>query len=54
MEMDELIKKIEKYRKDYTLVFKYPISDESTQAIRNLLAYEPHHRCELKELTQII
>lgn len=50
MEMDELIKKIEKYRKDYTLVFKYPISDESTQAIRNLLAYEPHHRCELKEL----
>lgn len=30
MEMEELIKKIEKYRKDYTLVFKYPISDEST------------------------
>lgn len=48
IEMDDLIKKLQSYQKDQTLMFKYPISEASTDAIRYLLAYNPVHRCEIK------
>lgn len=32
---------------DYTLMFKHKISEASTNAIRNLLAYNPIHRCDI-------
>ncbi|CAD8056841.1 unnamed protein product [Paramecium sonneborni] len=54
MEMDDLIRKLQQYQKDYTLMFKHPISEASTNAIRNLLAYNPTHRCEIKQLEIIL
>lgn len=32
-EMDDLIRKLQQYQKDYRLIFKYPISEASTDAI---------------------
>lgn len=35
-------------------MFKYPISEACTDAIRNLLAYDPIHRCDIKQLEIIL
>ncbi|CAD8059815.1 unnamed protein product [Paramecium sonneborni] len=54
IEMDDLIRKLQQYQKDYKLMFKYPISEACTDAIRNLLAYDPIHRCDIKQLEIIL
>ncbi|CAD8048362.1 unnamed protein product [Paramecium primaurelia] len=53
-EMDDLIRKLQQYQKDYRLIFKYPISEASTDAIQNLLAFNPEHRCDIKKLQIIL
>ncbi|CAK88001.1 unnamed protein product (macronuclear) [Paramecium tetraurelia] len=54
IEMDDLLRKLQQYQQDYILTFKYPVSEASTEAIRNLLAYDPSHRCEIRNLELIL
>ncbi|CAD8140126.1 unnamed protein product [Paramecium pentaurelia] len=54
MELEDLIIKLKQYQLDNVLFFKHPISAGSTEAIRNLLAYDPKNRCDLIQLAQIL
>ncbi|CAK74960.1 unnamed protein product (macronuclear) [Paramecium tetraurelia] len=54
MELDDLIRKLKQYQSDHVLVFSHAISVGSTEAIRNLLAYDPQNRCDLISLAQIL
>ncbi|CAD8053661.1 unnamed protein product [Paramecium sonneborni] len=54
MELEDLIKKLKQYQQDQVLFFKHPISNGSTEAIRNLLAYDPKYRCEIIQLAEIL
>ncbi|CAD8144810.1 unnamed protein product [Paramecium pentaurelia] len=52
--IDDLIRQLKQYQMDYTLMFKHKISEASTNAIRNLLAYNPVHRCDIQQLQIIL
>lgn len=54
MHLEELVAKIKKYQGDHTLSFPRKISPQITDAIRNLLAYNPEHRCDLLQLRKIL
>ncbi|CAD8061631.1 unnamed protein product [Paramecium sonneborni] len=54
MELEDLIRKLKQYQQDQVLFFKHPISNGSTEAIRNLLVYNPKYRCELIQLAEIL